>query len=486
MLHFSSVLTNIPHCITVLARKVEALANTFQITNLPPDHTLYLSLVHKRVCIYSIFKVFIIMKSLSIQNYIVSSILILMLIFSYLYKINEVEFFADESQWIGSSQVFEEFFTTKFNSSYFDESYWTLTQPPLTRYVIGFGRRLGGYTWEDINKTWDFALTVERNEQRGAMPSPGLLWWSRLPMAILAIMSFVLIFVLFQHSLGVVTGYVWLLFGITNSYFLLHLRRAMGESVLLFSVVLVLIICYLVLLLIMRQQHIHHWKRKLFFLLVSLGISIGISGNTKLNGLSVGLIGLFLVIVIVVKYQAPLHQKLKLGTLSLMVIIFCSTATFIGINPYLWPEPITRTQKMLKQRLHEMSDQQKNIPEDRISSFQERMHVIPKQVFVTHAPIGLQNGFIISIFLFVLGFFFIIKHVIRSAFDSLAGIAMVSILAVGLVVVTPSLLTPLNWERYYLFPIFFQMIIASIGFGVSIQTLRQEVLSGQIDSPNTP
>ncbi len=47
---------------------------------------------------------------------LISLILITILAVSYFLGIGKTEFHRDESQWIGSSQVFEEFFTGKFNS----------------------------------------------------------------------------------------------------------------------------------------------------------------------------------------------------------------------------------------------------------------------------------------------------------------------------------------------------------------------------------
>ncbi|WP_129629109.1 hypothetical protein [Candidatus Oscillochloris fontis] len=413
------------------------------------------------------------MKFSFVRNYLVSSILIIALIFSYIYKIGDVEFYTDESQWIGSSQVFEEYFTAKFNSPYFDESYWTLTQPPLARYFIGLGRKLGGHTWGDINKTWNFALTAEQNAQRGAMPSPSLLWWSRLPMTILAIMSFSMLFSLIRNAAGVTSGYTWLLFGITNAYFLLHLRRAMGESILLFCIVLVLGLCYLILSLLMRQQTIDYWKTKLLILMASLGICIGAAGNAKLNGLSVGLIGLFLAIMIFIKYQATLSQKLSLGVISLFVVVACSSITFVGINPYLWPDPVARTQNMLNQRIHEMEEQQVKFSEEHIDSLTERLRVVPERIFSTYAPIMPRNGIIVNTFLFIVGLIFVIKNIYHYRLNTPAGIVSLSLLVVGFLVVFPALLTPLDWERYYLFPIFFEMIIISIGVGSLLSYLHQ-------------
>ncbi len=414
------------------------------------------------------------MRSSRLQDYLISSILIIILSVSYMSGIGDVKFHADESQWIGSSQVFEEFFTAKFKSPYFDESYWTLTQPPLARYIIGIGRRLGGHARKDLNKTWVWTLDDEQNTQEGAKPSPSLLWWSRFPMAVLTIISFIILFSLIRRSVGVISGYIWLLFCITNAYFLLHLRRAMGEATLLFCVVFILGLCYLILSLLMRQKETRYWKTKLLLLMASLGLSIGAAGNAKLNGLSTALIGLFLVIMLTIRYQATLFQKLRLGLSSLFVVVACSALAFVVINPYLWPDPIARTQKMFNQRLYEMEKQGSGFAEVHIDSFSERVRIVPERIFSTHAPIMPGNGFIINLSLFIIGLFFAIKQIHPSTLNTSSGIATLSILVVGFLVAIPALLTPLDWGRYYLFPILLEVIMIAIGIGYSLEYFYQQ------------
>jgi len=156
----------------------------------------------------------------------------------YLTTIDKVEFHPDESQWIATSNTFEAYLKLEIRSPVWEPSYWTLTQPPVARYFIGAGRLIGGIHRPDLNRAWNFDRGTEFNIQKGAMPSDRLLWWSRLPMAGLAVISMALVFILLRTSAYPLAAYVWIWLVTINPYFLLHLRRAMGESCLVFFTIL--------------------------------------------------------------------------------------------------------------------------------------------------------------------------------------------------------------------------------------------------------
>ena len=88
-----------------------------------------------------------------------------------------------------------------FKSDVWQESYWTLTQPPLPRYFIGFGRRLGGFNESQLNQPIDFFLTEAENIAREAYPDEKLLHWARMPMAVLTSFSLFLLFYLMENRI---------------------------------------------------------------------------------------------------------------------------------------------------------------------------------------------------------------------------------------------------------------------------------------------
>ena len=394
------------------------------------------------------------------------SLLIIVLLASllaafYLADINEVEFHPDESQWIATSRVFEAYFTAQFDSPVFDESYWTLTQPPLARYVIGMGRLAGGFRWDDLNVPWKWEFDAAGNAERGALPSEALLWWSRLPMAIAAIISILVAFALVRRSAGYLAGFIWLALAIGSVYLLLHLRRAMGEATLLFCVALVLLVSYRILLLLNSDKPLQIWRALLWLAL--LGAVAGAAGAAKLNGLSAVIPGLILAIVAAAKLKRPTSQKLLFGFLAVLTVSFSTIFVFVALNPYLWSDPAYRTAKMFNYRVQEIDLQLRLFNENRIDNLSERFRVVPARIFQTYATVGFEGSLLINILFCGAGLTYLVARSLRALLIGVLSPAPMAILLVSLAAAGPSLLTPLDWDRYYLLPVFFATIFIAVG-----------------------
>ncbi|EFO80777.1 hypothetical protein OSCT_1301 [Oscillochloris trichoides DG-6] len=365
--------------------------------------------------------------------------------------------------------MFEEFFSGKFDSPYFADSYVTRTQPPLARYVIGVGRRLGGHAWSDINTPWNWSLDLRRNEQNGAIPSDSVLWWSRLPMVVLAVGSWTILFGLIRKAAGPLAGYIWMLFGIASPYFHLHLSRAMADSVLLFCCVLVILSSYFTLMHLRQPQATPRWQRHLWLLIISVGVCVGATGAAKLNGLALGMVGVLVGAGVVSRYPGTLRHRGLMAVTSVLVVGVCSLLTFVALNPYLWPNPIMHTWNMLDQRAFEMTDQQQVFPEQQIDSLGKRIGVVSMRIFSLHAPLLPEQGLLLNLALFILGLYAIIKRIRTDAFQQSGGLALLAIMVTGFFISFPSLLTPLDWDRYFLFPIFFVTMTIAIGLATLIE-----------------
>ena len=113
---------------------------------------------------------------------------------TYLPNIGSVQFQTDESQWIGTSNMLESYVGLEFDSPIWGISYWNITQPPVPRYLIGIGRLIGGYDAQELNPPWDYGESPEFNRAHGVIPSDDLLWWSRLSMTALGILSILIAF----------------------------------------------------------------------------------------------------------------------------------------------------------------------------------------------------------------------------------------------------------------------------------------------------
>ena len=403
---------------------------------------------------------------------LLSGVLVVALVWSYLTDIGAVQLDPDESDWIGSSQVFEAFFTGDFTSPHFAESYWTLTQPPLVRYVIGFGRRLGGFSQTELNRTWDWTYDFQGNVDRGAMPSPALLWWSRLPMALLAIVSILGIWLMLRGSFGQHVGVVWLLLIVLSSYLRTHLRRAMAESLLLLSVTLILLVCYAVLHRLNQNNVLA--KRTLFGWMSILGSIIGLSGAVKLNGLAGISVALGMAVLVAVKQRVTIIQRIRLG-LMLCVLALCATlVTFVAVNPFLWSHPTARIQAMIDQRVLEMNQQKKLFADSVIPNVTQTVIIVPGRIFKNYATLNGAIGSLLNVLFCFGGIAFLIRRIRMRWRSRMVDPAATAILLCSMIAV-PSLFTPLDWGRYYFLPIVFSTLCIAIGMGEALRLLHDRL-----------
>ncbi len=393
-----------------------------------------------------------------------------------------VPFFPDESHWIGSSGVFEVFFTGQLGSPLWQESYWTLTQPPLTRYLIGVGRRLGGYTAAELNATWEFSLSDEENLARHALPEPGLLWWSRLPMAVIAAGCGLLLFELMRAARNRVAAYTLLVLYAANSYLAYILRRAMAEAPLLL---------FTLLAGWASAKAIQSWQRAVaipsatsapavrrfpgverWWLLA--GLFSGLAAAVKLNGALAGMAAGGLAMLAPLRYRGTVVRRARLDVLerSLLWVLLATGVVFMMVNPYLYPDPLGRTARMLKMRTQEMQQQWVQYPETHSQEGAARLAQVAERVFQDYATWRFPGAPLVNGALCLLGLGYLLWTTYRwwrggeQFYPSIVSAAM------ALSLVAPMLLSPLDWDRYYLFPVIFSLWCMALGGaqGVEIAT----------------
>jgi hypothetical protein len=259
---------------------------------------------------------------------------------------------------------------------------------------------------------------------------------------------------------------------------LVHLRRAMGEAPLLVFTMLTAFASYQILQLLRMGESIRFWKILVWFCLVGLGV--GFAGGSKLNGFSVGLVGISLAFLVAIKLGRFVFSKISLGILGSLGIILFSILTFFGLYPYLWPAPVERTQRMFDHKLEEMERQAKYYPQDSIDSMKKRIEVVPERVFQTYAVLDFKGSLVVNSLLFLTGLWYLLKKIwSRLTTDRWFEPAPTAILLVGIAVSTPPLLTPLDWDRFYLFPVFFSTLLIAIGIawwiGEAYKVLKRTV-----------
>jgi hypothetical protein len=400
----------------------------------------------------------------------------------YLRDLQTVAFSIDESHWIGTSYMFEAYFKGEFWSDAWRESHTTLTNPPVPRYAIGLSRLIGGYDVPDLNRRWDYDHDVNYNLRRGAMPSDGLLWWSRLPMAVLAVFSLAMGFFFIKKTGGRFAAYVWVLFGATSPYLLLQLRRAMAESSILFFVMLAALACYLALQALRRPDRKAPW-----FAWLCLGFSgfcIGVAGESKINGLSVllGMLACVLGFVLWKQTDAPVRKARRILGLSALVS-GVTVLAFLGSNPYLWPDPVGRTLKVAQNRVDEMRLQTVWFPMSAINSLKQRLTLIPRRIFQDYAVLHFERAWVLNIALTALGAGLALVKIrdwFRGGVDDPMNFVL---LTTALTASAPAFMTLLDWSRYYLFPVFFSTAFIAIALGwlggCAVECVRDRLVKGR-------
>lgn len=262
---------------------------------------------------------------------LVIGILSIVWIYYYFHTLINVPFHPDESTQIYMSEDVNLLINHTSELFYQDNpsnplmQKYRLLDAPITRYAIGVFRLISGVP--PLQNDWDWSKTWDENKL--AFPTPKMLFVSRLSTAILFPISIVIFFLLskelFKNN-NILIGLSVLLFSL-NSLLLLHTRRAMAESSLIFFLTLSL---YLLLKL----------PKKIIFL---SAIPIGFAINSKQILIFLVLVGLLLFFY----YFFKEPNKLITQTIFFSIII---VSIFMLFNPILWNNPLKAFDAMIKER----------------------------------------------------------------------------------------------------------------------------------------
>jgi hypothetical protein len=161
---------------------------------------------------------------------------------AYGFGISKVPFHPDESTQIYMSGDLELFFndpTALFWNSDRPADIrqnYRLLDAPLTRDLIGAGRWISGHL-PATPTDWNWSLSWDENQAAGALPNHRLLLVARLSVAFLFPFTLYFTYDTARRLAGSLAGWIALLLMAGNALVLLHTRRAMAESVLLFTIV---------------------------------------------------------------------------------------------------------------------------------------------------------------------------------------------------------------------------------------------------------
>jgi 4-amino-4-deoxy-L-arabinose transferase-like glycosyltransferase len=187
---------------------------------------------------------------------------------------------------------------------------------PLTKYIIGISRLISKYQSPIVD--WDWSLSWDENELAGALPSQNLLTAVRFSLALLNIASIVWIYLSGKLLINAWGGILAALFLGTNTLILLHGRRSMAESALIFGTSLA------ILGILLGDQK--PWLA---------GLGVAVAYNAKQSALPLILVGLLAICWLPNKQLLKKHfwsnVAQYLGVFILLTLL---------LNPILWSNPI--------------------------------------------------------------------------------------------------------------------------------------------------
>jgi hypothetical protein len=397
-------------------------------------------------------------------------------------SLGRVDLHLDESQWIATSSMLERFLDADPGAIQWQENYWTLTQPPVARYVIGVGRRIGGWGAFDLNTPWNYYADLMTNIEAGAMPSASLLWYARLPMAILAGLAGAIGFFLLVQLAGRVAGYLWLASVLCSAYLERTLTRAMSESPLLCADLAAALLCWVALVLISRGA-----RRDLgwaVLAVVASALACGIAAATKLTGWT--MLGLPLGVSLwaamgLVRGPRRAPRWCVSAPLAVGAVAFL---TFVALNPYLYPAPLARTARMIEYRVDEMRGQRYADPQRAMPSGVARVRRVGARVLHDYLPFSADGAGALNAVLAALGLGFAASVAWSGGPRPQARAAAVVLIASAALSAPVVLLSELDTDRYYLLPVVFVMAFSSAGLAMVIDGVRQALMAHTPALPN--
>lgn len=359
---------------------------------------------------------------------------------SLINNLQKQPFHKDEGHFIATSYCFDQLLEGKwrFDKDKEKGNYYALNAPPLARYLIGIGRF--GCNRE-ICKPWNFSQTDAVNEAQGRKPRAKLLYWSRFPMALLGALSGTMLFFLMRKACGRLGGYLFLYVFWQSVYFTQMLSRAMTEGGLVAFSLLAACLTYKALEKV-RDADDENRRTKTTWLLVAAGICCGLAGSAKLNGMTAAV-------------AVVLTMVLRCGTNGLLTFPFLvsasAVATFIGLNPFLYSDPIGRTKAMINVRITELTLLQQDPLGITKLPVGERTSLVIHRLYYSFFPTFLYTSIFLDAFLAVVGLIGLLINAF-AAKDRQRRDAALVLVCFLLVLGIPALFSPADWDRYFLMP----------------------------------
>jgi 4-amino-4-deoxy-L-arabinose transferase-like glycosyltransferase len=330
----------------------------------------------------------------------------------------------------------------------------------LPKYLMGFAWHMGGFSVDDLNEQWDWGADWNYNQSTGHAPSEALLQVTRVPSGLLLALGAVFMFAIGRSVGGRPVAYLASLYYALSPALLLNGRRAMMEgSLTAFSLLVVLAALWL-----LRERR---WWQALL-----LGAAAGLALASKHSGAFtlVAVFGACAVYPLLEWFGTKARPRLIIY-LQLVLAGLVALGVFYALNPAWWGDPLARLDEVLHLRTTLLAGQTAAFGGymslgDALGGFFRQVFVgLPQYYEVANwaqfiaEPIaryensvwrgvslgGSIIGGMVLLVLMLIGFSALVRNKMTSgAVRWLVGAWALAMFA------STALLTPLEWQRYYL------------------------------------
>jgi hypothetical protein len=262
----------------------------------------------------------------------------------FLHAAETVPFHGDESEWISAGRYFRFVFLERdLTSEVWRPSWLNRDQPPLGRYVVGAIVWASGTDPDQANRTYAWERDYDTNVREGRVPTASILMPVRRTMAVVGAISIVLLFVAGRIAGGTVVGAVAGLVSTASPLLQSYFVQARTEA---------LLACFSALALVALLAFARRYQQDgaISWVGWSVGPALGLALATKLTAALaiVGACAYGAVVALARIGKAP-REAFRIAGWSVATGLLAAVI-WVGVNPFLWPDPAGRTWSMLTQQ----------------------------------------------------------------------------------------------------------------------------------------
>jgi 4-amino-4-deoxy-L-arabinose transferase-like glycosyltransferase len=378
----------------------------------------------------------------------------------------------------------------------------------VSKLLAGVAWHAAGYTLADLNETWDWGADYAYNVQNGHMPPEGLLQAARWSSSAFLAAGVVVVFALGWLLGKMPVAYLASLYYALNPVLLLNGRRMMMEgSVTLFCLLVVLVGIGFLRSLSHEDKLTAKLPRLNYaagFRAIALGIVSGLALCSKQIAAFVllGVYGACLVCLMMSfigkRHTLPLRQRwlaVGKGIVGLALATIVTAGVFVALNPVWWNDPLGRTLMALQDRQNLLNVQVRAFGSyngDALGGFWRQVFIALPQYY--EVPVwqdyigaeiaryessllqgvsigGSTIGGVLVLVLLLIGMWALMRS--QCIDDPLRCVIIGWTLAV---VLAALLLTPFEWQRYYLLVYPPIGVLGALGFTAGIRRISNLAL----------